>query len=108
MRGRLRAYFDRPTARQVIRAQAMCGIAGYVPASFSQRTRIRRNRFIQLLGAFHHPPARTKPRFLPYRPRFLPSRTNVRGEAELLHDAARLTVVVPPGQPRGCAGGRSA
>ena len=43
-----RAYFARPTARQVIRAQARCSIARYVPASFSQRTRIRRNRFIQL------------------------------------------------------------
>ena len=43
----LRAYFARPTARRVIRARARCCTAGYVPASFSRRTEMRRNRFIQ-------------------------------------------------------------
>ena len=44
----LRAYSIRPVARQVIMPQAKCSMAMTVSGSFSQRTGIRRKRFIQL------------------------------------------------------------
>ena len=46
--GTFRAYLNRPVARQVMMPQARCNMAINVSGSFSQRTKMRRNRFIQL------------------------------------------------------------
>ena len=43
----LRTYFSRPEARQAIIPQVKWSMAKYVSSRISQRTRMRRNRFIQ-------------------------------------------------------------
>jgi beta-phosphoglucomutase-like phosphatase (HAD superfamily) len=45
--GLLRTYFNRPEARQATMPQTKWSMAKYVSSRISQRTRIRRNRFIQ-------------------------------------------------------------